>query len=545
NQKFTNYFKKDGLPDNSISGLLLDDSENLWISTNNGVSRFSPSTKTFRNFTMSDGLQSSEFKKGTCKSRTGQMYFAGTGGLNEFTPAKIKPDGLEYPLLFTGFEIFNKPVPISSDENLEIRIPQTISASKELQISYRHNVFTIHFASLNYTNPENKKYSYRLEGFEREWNSLSNLHAATYTNLDPGSYTFKVRSLNNTGDLSANVAELKINISPPVWKTWWFKILLSIFMTSALISVFILRTRNLAKINRELTAAVDEKTKEINQKNKILFQQREELAAQNEELIQSHEEISAQRDMVAKQNATLESEVEKRTRELVEYNHQLEQFAFIAAHNLRAPVARILGLGSLLNIPNQNENDREQIYPRIVSATRELDTVVKDLNTILYLKKNSDSVISLIDLETETALVISNLDHEISATQAVINTDFSAVSTIYSVKPYFDSILYNLLGNAIKYRHPDRPPRIHIKTQKIGNEICLSVVDNGLGIDVDLFQDKLFTLYSRFHLHIEGKGMGLYLVKTQLAAMGGRVEIESKVNFGTTFKVFFKEISIS
>ena len=542
--QFTNYYKKDGLPDNSINGLLIDEDDNLWISTNNGVSRFNPNSKVFKNFGMSDGLQSTEFKKGACRSRTGQMYFAGTGGLNEFTPRHIKPDSSEYPLLFTGFEIFNKPVPISEDADIDMRIPQSISASTKLQLSYKQNVFSIQFASLNYTTPENKKYSYRLEGFERGWNNLSGLHAATYTNLDPGSYTFKVRGLNNDGDWSRNIAELKINITPPFWKTWWFKLFLGIFMASMLILVFILRTRNMARLNRELMEAVDEKTREINDKNKILFQQREELATQNEELILSHEEISAQRDMVAKQNETLESEVEKRTRELVEYNHQLEQFAFIAAHNLRAPVARILGLGNLLDISNQKETDREQIYPRIVNATRELDTVVKDLNTILYLKKNSDSVITLIDLETEVALIVGNLQHEISLTHAEITTDFSNISSIHSVKPYLDSIIYNLLSNAIKYRHPDRNPKIHIKSEKVGKEICLNIIDNGLGIDVDLFQDKLFTLYSRFHLHVEGKGMGLYLVKNQLAAMGGRVEVVSQVDVGTTFKVYFKDANL-
>ena len=311
-------------------------------------------------------------------------------------------------------------------------------------------------------------------------------------------------------------------------------------MISAIILAFILRTHRITQVNRELVEAVAEKTKEINEKNKILIQQREELAAQNEELIQSNEEVSSQRDLVAKQNETLESEVEKRTRELLEYNHQLEQFAFIAAHNLRAPVARILGLGNLLDITGQTEGDREQIYPKIVNATRELDNVVRDLNTILYLKKNSDAIITLIDLETEVAIIIENLRHEISVTNAKITTNFAVVDSIRSVKPYFDSIVYNLLSNAIKYRHPDRRPEVHIKTELAGHEVCLSVEDNGLGIDVDLFQDKLFTLYSRFHMHVEGKGMGLYLVKTQLAAIGGRIEIDSKVNVGTVFKVYFK-----
>jgi signal transduction histidine kinase len=100
--------------------------------------------------------------------------------------------------------------------------------------------------------------------------------------------------------------------------------------------------------------------------------------------------------------------------------------------------------------------------------------------------------------------------------------------------------LYNLISNAIKYRDPDRSPVIDIKTEKLADEIRLTVSDNGLGIDTSVHRDKLFTLYSRFHTHLEGKGLGLYLVKTQITAMGGRIEIESEVNKGSTFRVYFR-----
>jgi signal transduction histidine kinase len=131
-------------------------------------------------------------------------------------------------------------------------------------------------------------------------------------------------------------------------------------------------------------------------------------------------------------------------------------------------------------------------------------------------------------------------EREITSTHASITTDFEQAESIRTVKPYFESILYNLVSNAIKYRHPDRKPIIHIKMEKFENEICLNVSDNGLGIDLPAHRDKLFTLYSRFHIHLEGKGMGLYLVKTQITALGGRIEIESSVNKGSTFKVYFK-----
>jgi signal transduction histidine kinase len=233
-------------------------------------------------------------------------------------------------------------------------------------------------------------------------------------------------------------------------------------------------------------------------------------------------------------------EVSKRTNELVEYNQQLEQFAFIAAHNLRAPVARILGLGQLLGMLESTPEKKDEIYPKLVHTAEELDGVVKDLNTILDFRKNSESKLTVVDLATEVSKIRGTLEREIANSQAAITTDFSQVENIRTVKPYLESILYNLISNAIKYRDPDRIPIIHVKTEKSDNEICLTVADNGLGIDMAAFRDKLFTLYSRFHIHLEGKGLGLYLVKTQITALGGRIEIESEVNKGSTFKVYFK-----
>jgi len=534
---FKNYTTKDGLPGNYIQGLLLDNKNNLWMSTNNGVSKFDPVNKSFINFSVSDGLQSAEFRKGACKSYTGQMYFGGTEGLNEFFPEKVTIENFEPPLLVTGLEIFNKPVSITHSR--QTVLSQSITLSKEINLSYKDQIFTIHFASLNYTNPERKKYSFMLEGFDKNWNDLGSTHSATYTNLDPGQYTFKVRGLNGTGVLSDSTLQLQINIKPPFWNTWWFNAISFLILISLITVVIYQRTHSVKRINRQLAEAVEMKTREINAQNKVLNQQREELAAQNEELMQSSEEISAHRDQIAKQNQNLEAEVAKRTQELMEYSQQLEQFAFISAHNLRAPVARILGLGQLLDLTKKNKDDRDRIYPKLVKTTRELDGVVKDLNTILNLKKNSEPY-TIVELETEIEIIKENLEHEISTTRAEITIDFTQVANLRAVKPYLDSILYNLITNAIKYRHPDRAPVISIKTEKLESEVCLIVCDNGLGIDMNLYQDKLFNLYSRFHFHVDGKGMGLYLVKSHLVAMGGRIEIQSQVDKGSTFRAYFK-----
>jgi len=167
--------------------------------------------------------------------------------------------------------------------------------------------------------------------------------------------------------------------------------------------------------------------------------------------------------------------------------------------------------------------------------------VVRDINTIREIRKDNTAVNSEINLEEQLKLLKSNIENDITNTHTEIKADFSEVNTIYSVKPYIDSILFNLIHNAIKYRHPDRKPCIIIKTKLEDDFVCLIIKDNGLGIDLRLHQKNVFNLYKRFHTHVEGKGMGLYLVKTQIVALGGKIEIDSNLNEGTTFKIYLKQ----
>lgn len=258
--------------------------------------------------------------------------------------------------------------------------------------------------------------------------------------------------------------------------------------------------------------------------------------------------IQEQREIIERHNAematrneTLEAEVERRTKELLDYNQQLEQFAFIASHNLRAPVATLLGLGQLLDVKQLSEEDKQQVSANMVVSARELDRVVRDLSTILEMRKSSHELLSRMDLREEISLIRVSLERELTETGAAMETDFTEVETIQTVRPLMDSILMNLISNAIKYRHPDRAPKITIRTRRLDGEVCLTVSDNGLGLDLETYGDKLFTLYGRFHSHVDGKGLGLYLVKTHVQAMGGRIEVDSDPGTGTTFSVFLKQ----
>ena len=271
--------------------------------------------------------------------------------------------------------------------------------------------------------------------------------------------------------------------------------------------------------------------------------QRDVVWAQNQKLEEARKIIEQQNQEIKLRNENLEMEVQSRTKELVEYNQQLEQFAFISAHNLRAPVARLLGLGHLLDLESKDNNEETKVVSqKMVSTAKELDRVVRDLNTILEVRKNNHSIISEVKFDEELLRVKQYIEKEIEDTQCIVSADFSKAPKIRSVKPYVESVLQNLLSNAIKYRHPDRIPVITLSTtQTIDDYTCLSVSDNGLGLDTALYKDKVFTLYQRFHTHVEGKGLGLYLVKTQILALGGKIELESKVGEGTVFKVYFKK----
>lgn len=263
--QFTVYEEKDGLPSDAILGILEDNAGNLWISTNKGVSKFELERKKFINFTTADGLQSGDQSFAHCKSRTGAMYFGGKGGFNEFFPDKIILKSFDPPLVLTGFEIFNRPIQVSEKPGSLLSRP--ISQTKEIVLSHKHSVFSIRFASLNYTKPENKQYSYILEGFNEDWNSMSPAYVATYTNLNPGRYTFRVRALDNDGNWSKNSASLQIIITPPYWKTWWFRTSAIIVVMSIVLAVYTRRINSIKEQKKELQKLVDERTGELKNKS--------------------------------------------------------------------------------------------------------------------------------------------------------------------------------------------------------------------------------------------------------------------------------------
>ncbi len=329
------------------------------------------------------------------------------------------------------------------------------------------------------------------------------------------------------------------------------------------------RANLLKSQNERLEQMVADRTCEITEKNRELQRRQDEIEAQNEEmrsqndrLVKQQEEIVEQRDLLTLQNKKLteaqeiileqqaeiknknehlEIEVARKTKELLNNNQQLEQFAFASAHNLRAPVARILGLGNVLSYAHHDRDEEQHIIKSIIKSAVELDATIKDLTVILNIRSNVTARLSSINFSDEMQIIKSNLANDIWETGCTIVENFTEVQSIVSVKAYIDSILFNLISNAIKYRSPERPLFITVQTSIVREFVCLQVTDNGLGIDLEKYGDEIFSMYKRFHTHTEGKGLGLHLVKMQAVAAGGYVEVKSIPDEGATFSVYLRD----
>ncbi len=219
------------------------------------------------------------------------------------------------------------------------------------------------------------------------------------------------------------------------------------------------------------------------------------------------------------------------------YN-ELMQFNYIVSHNLRAPVANILGMAEIFKMPDTNIVDKESCLDFIHSATKKMDEVILDLNTILATRSAINEKKVMVEITEIIQSIIGTLQNQIEESQTVIKTQISDEALcLYTIKGYFESILYNLINNAIKYKSLERRPEITIVAQKQNDILMLSVEDNGIGIDTKRYEKKLFGLYQRFNVDVEGKGLGLYMTKTQVETLGGKISVNSELHKGTKFSI--------
>ena len=249
--------------------------------------------------------------------------------------------------------------------------------------------------------------------------------------------------------------------------------------------------------------------------------------------------ISIQREITKEKER--EKEREQLINELTQNNKDLKQFSYITSHNLRAPLSNLTGLLDLLkDIPIENEELKE-ILNGFSSSTKMLNDTINDLVKVIVIKDSLSIAKEKLIINDVLNITLNQLTNIVTLNKPEIKLKLNNAPIIFANKTFFESILLNLLTNAIKYRAKDRPLKIAISSKEINNKIILTFSDNGIGIDLKRNKDKVFGLYQRFHDYPDSKGLGLYLVKSQVESMGGKIEIESEVNEGTTFTLTFNK----
>jgi len=279
--------------------------------------------------------------------------------------------------------------------------------------------------------------------------------------------------------------------------------------------------------NESLIQQLSERQREILKASEIIAEQREKLTLENRNL---------NKELLDKNNQLTET-----NKELIRHNNELQQFSYTVSHNLRGPVASLTGLLSLFDQSNLNKTN-EEIFNHLKDSVNTLDGTIKDLGNIIDIRNDITRIRQKLSLKEEVEDIKKLLKRDIEEKSVTLNLDFVTHPFIYSVRPMLRSILYNLISNGIKYRSPERKPVINITSFSKEEWVKIVVEDNGLGIDMEAFGSKLFGLYKRFHSHTEGRGLGLFLVKLQVEALEGTIEVESILHKGTKFTLCFPKL---
>ncbi|AYB29099.1 sensor histidine kinase [Chryseolinea soli] len=299
-------------------------------------------------------------------------------------------------------------------------------------------------------------------------------------------------------------------------------------------------------VNKGLIADLEEKNREILGQLEEISAQNEFISLQNNQLEEQKRTIESQYHLLQMAKSDLEKKVKEKTADILQASQelekqylQLEQFAFMAAHNLRGPVARILGLLQLLQFPETDPLEKEKVMTLIGSSILDLDEVIRDLVSVVQVKYQNADNNKKLKASDIMRKVLSQLQQDLDSQGIVISNQINPQHEIAVNDAFAHSILHNIISNSIKYKDVSKTPHIFLRSEVNETECILEITDNGIGFDSEAHRDKLFKPFSRLNTRFSGKGLGLYLAKVQVESAGGHIFARSKVNEGTTIRLQF------
>jgi len=468
---FRRYTQADGLASMSVYGVLGDDRGNLWLSSNRGLSRFDPPTGEFRHFDTTHGLQSHEFNFGAyLRGKQGWLYFGGVNGFNAFHPARVTENSHLPPVVLTGFRR-------ADPDAEEIRISEV----EQIELSHRDYFVAFEFAALDYTVPEHNRYMYRLEGFDEDWIDIGTTRRATYTNLPPGSYTFRVRASNNDGVWNEAGTSLGVRVKPPPWKTWWAYTLFGLGFVA-------------------LTGAY----------------------------------VHSQKQRLEREAAS--------TRAAEAASRAKSEFLATMSHEIRTPMNGLLGTTELL-LQSELSSKQSHLAQSAHFSARGLLDIINDVLDFSMIESGKLNL-TAIDLDLRDVLhEVLELYAEQAAAKSVevlLYMPDALPATLRGDPARIRQILANLVGNAIKFTQRGEVATRVTWTSRGDDSIDVrfEIRDTGIGIQPDRL-NRVFGVFSQADSSMTreygGTGLGLAISKKLVERMGGEIGVDSEVGVGSTF----------
>ncbi len=473
---FLRLTKKDGLPDNVVYGILSDEQGNLWGSTNKGIfcllqSGLREGQYLFRNFSKKDGLQEEEFNTGAyAKMPDGKLMFGGVNGYNVFDPKDLLATEFHPPIYVTRILVNNQPVRPGDASNI---LEKTIAFTSSITLLPKHEILTLEFSSLDFTAPDRNKYRYQLVGADDTWVEAGSQRSATFLQLPPGAYTFRVQGTNSQGVWSENIAELQINVLPPWWKTWWAYLLYGILVVMA-IGFYFRFSINRAKLKQQLA-----------------FEQQEA----------------------------------DRVREL----DTLKTRLFInMTHEFRTPLTIIIGMAQQVM-----DNPKAHFSGGIKMILNNGQNLLEMVNKMLDLSKLESGKMTLDLVQGDMVLFLRNIVEAFRSFAAKKEIQLHFLPEADEVMMDFDpdkiqQVISNLISNAFKFTPAGG--HIYFSIRRENDSIKIRVKDTGCGIakdDQDKIFDRFYQADNSSTRRYEGTGIGLALCKNLVTLMEGRIAVQS------------------